>query len=88
MVQSSPRANEAAKQAIMSGVTCTSPWPIDMLAVSPGFQFSSRAFLFHTGSGISMRCVSPGSSIPVGRSRWKRFAWAAIVSAVVRSPTV
>jgi hypothetical protein len=88
LVQSSPRAREAAKQAITIGVTWTSPCPIAMLAVSPRDQLSARFWRFQIGSGISMRCVSPGSSIPVGRSRWNFFAWSAITSAEVLRPTV
>src|SRR5476649_1775925 len=51
-----------------------------MFAVSPSVQLSSLLRFFHSGSGMRMRpAPSPpraslGNSMPVGRSRAKRFA--------------
>ena len=66
LVSVSPRAREAVKQATCSGVMSVSPWPMAMLAVSPGTHRSFMLASFHAGSATWGVAYSKGSSMPVG----------------------
>ena len=64
--QSTPSAASAAmNRAIWSGVARSGPWPIAVLAVSPGYHAAFNVARFHSGVGTSP-ARSPASMIPMG----------------------